>query len=674
MKQYIVFALCSFYLVAATTVFSDTERRSRIAASRQSSQPVDKTALVNKQAIEVPPSELEAISEETLPPIVSEQRTARQNMYQPLLTQEVKNIDDDSSTPEIVEEPSDEDLAIEQQTTQKAERKEHPQQTTPSKKMYGPKEPTESLVSYGQRQMASPEEQDKSLVFDDKAKRKELKALIAKGVKFFNENDSIDFILNNFCHNNKDFRRGELYLFLYDMKGVCLATGRYKEQIWQNMYKARDKFSVLYVQQMIEKAKQGGGWISYEWKNGTKVTYVTKVSKNGKDYVLSCGYFPFSKESAAVNNVQSAVAIFNREVLKKGVRPESIWGILSYKGSRFVYGDLHVYAVSYKGKIVAHGERSGYIGSDAFSVQDDDGKYINREIIEKLKDADKGIWVTNIINNTTKKTYAEKVTDKNGNKYFIACGYFPEIDKDSVQNLVRKAYVYLKGNGLREAEEINKGSKDYLYGDLNLFLYDLKGNCLIDSANRTNVGKNLLNEQDEDGDLYIQQLIAKATAEGAWVDFRINNSFKSSYVELITLGTGKYVLGSGYFPSSKLETMSLLAKSAASYLRQTPTREEALAEFTKDDSSYNRGDLEIFVTTFDGICLALGPERELIWRQFFWLKDDSGQPVIKIFTEALKDGPGHVTFTRKGGVKTIAYLEEVTKNGQRYIVGSSFNQ
>lgn len=508
--------------------------------------------------------------------------------------------------------------------------------------------------------------------FDLEAKRNQVMALIYKGIKFFNENESLDFILNNFCHN-KDFRYAELYLFMYDMNGVCLATGRFKEQIWQNMRNARDKFSVLYVRQMIEKAKQGGGWIFYEWKNGIKVAYVTKVSKNGKDYVLSCGYFPFSKESSVISLVRSSVTIFNREVTKKGLAPEAIWGLISYKKGRLVYGDLHLYAVSFKGTYVAHGEDSGFIGSNAFDDKDDEGKFYHREMVEKLKENSGGMWFKNIINNAVKKTYAEKVTDKQGNEYFIACGYYPEIDKQAVVDLVRKAYVFVKGNGLREADEINKRSSEFLLGNLHLFAYDFKGNCVIDNENRTNVGENKLQEKDEDGVFYVKNIIEKAKVGGGWIDLKINNSFKSCYIESISLGTGNYAIGCGYYPSTKLETMSLLAKSAASYFRLSPTRYEALAEFTKDGGLFNRGDLQIFVLTLDGICLALGTERDFIWRKYFSLKDDTGVPLVKLIRDAIKNGPGLLRFKRKG-VIFVVYAEEVEKDGQKYIICSGFNK
>lgn len=528
-------------------------------------------------------------------------------------------------------------------------------------------------VPYAINQVPEESLSTEQFVFDDQAKRNEVKNLVEKGVKFFNENKSIDFILSNFC-NNKEFKRGEIFLFMYDMNGTCLTTGRDKEQIWQNMYNARDKFSVLYVREMINKANKGGGWISYEWKNGTKFAYVTKVSKNGKDYVLSCGYFPFSKETAAISSVKAAATIFNREVLKKGLNPEAIWGIISYKKGRFVYGDLYLYAVSFKGEIVAHGERSGFIGTSALDDQDDNGNYYNRDIITKLKKSGKdSIWVSNIINKTVKKTYARKVIDKKGNEYFIACGYFPEINKDAVVDHVHLAYYALKNEGLNVTTDINKRSKDFSFGDLNLFLYDMEGNCFIDSENIANVGTSLWDRKDEDGVAYIQEIINKAKLGGGWIDFRQNNSFKSCYVELVKLGTGDYAVGCGYYPANKLETMILLAKSAASFFRSASSKEEALAAFTKQDSLYNRGDLQIFVTTMDGICLAFGSENENIWHKAFWMKDDNGVPIITHITEAVKNGPGTLAVTRMG-IKSIIYVEEVKKDGQSYIIGSFFNQ
>ena len=63
---------------------------------------------------------------------------------------------------------------------------------------------------------------------------------------------------------------------------------------------------------------------------------------------------------------------------------------------------------------------------------------VNQEIIAKLKESQEGIWLEYRSKNARKMAYAEKVADNKGNNYFIACGYYPDVDRNQVINLVRQ--------------------------------------------------------------------------------------------------------------------------------------------------------------------------------------------------------------------------------------------
>ncbi len=508
---------------------------------------------------------------------------------------------------------------------------------------------------------------------DVASKQEQVTKLLAKGAEFFNKEDSLSTILNAFCHNPA-FKYGELHLFLCDIEGTCLADGLYKEYIWRTMYDERDAYGIPYFQQMLEKARAGGGWIAYEWNRAIRVAKVQKLTKNSKDYVLSCGYYPFSKADTVVNIVDASAELFKRNIAE-GRPKSSVFGVLTYPLGRFVSGDLYIYAMTFSGDVVAHGERSGLVGTNGWNYQDQAGTYVNREIVKKLKASEgAGVWVDYVSKRAPKKAYARKVTDEKGVDYFIACGYYPDEKKNTVIDLVRKGYVYVKGHGLSAAVEVfnDIDNEEYRYGDMSLFMYDLKGMCIAEGSNKDMVGRSSWNERDEDGRFYVREMIEKAKDGGGWVGFKLRNSLKSFYVELVDLGVGKYIIGSGLYPSTKLETMVLMARSAASYLQSAPSLGHALTEFTKSDGRFIRGDLRIFVLTSDGICLAFGNNHNMIWTKFFLHNDDSGVPVVKLFSDSLQRGPGTLVVTASG-INTVVYIEEVTKNGSKYMVGSGFN-
>jgi len=506
--------------------------------------------------------------------------------------------------------------------------------------------------------------------FDQEAKRKSVTMLVDQGVEFFNKNDLVT-TSNSFSHT-KEFINGELYLFLYDIKGSVIAHGQEPSLLWKNLYNAKDGLGSLYIQNMIKKAQEGGGWVTYEWRGAMKVAYVKLVNKAGKAYIIGTGYYPHSKSDTVVGLVKGAVALFN-QIIGGGRPVEEAFSDLSYPLSkRFVVGDLYLYALDFNGLIRAQGDRPGLIGSNAWLSKDPTGKLVNQEIVKKLKESNEGIWVEYTSKNASKKAYAEKVQDAEGNFYFIACGYYPDSGRKEAKNLVGRGYQFMKANGKSQAVKdfTSKRINFFRYGDLFLFVYNMKGLCIAHGGNEEFVGRNQFDLKDEDGRYFIREFIEKAKAGGGWVNYKVNNSFESTYIEKIDLGIDQLIIGCGLFPVSKSETMTLLVKSGAGYLK-VHSQEEGFRAFVERDGSFVRGDLFIFVFDETGICYTYGDDFNLIWRNLLDWKDDNGKFFVKTIINTAKRGPSKVRYKLKNS-SIIAYVEQVEKNGKNFVIGSSF--
>ncbi|MGE5545884.1 MAG: cache domain-containing protein [Solirubrobacterales bacterium] len=89
--------------------------------------------------------------------------------------------------------------------------------------------------------------------------------------------------------------KGDLYIFVFDQKGVYRATGWKPERTGVNAWKMKDASgSLLVVQEIIKKAnRDGSGLVDYLWMNpGTaklenKTSYVVKVD----EYVVGAGFY-----------------------------------------------------------------------------------------------------------------------------------------------------------------------------------------------------------------------------------------------------------------------------------------------------------------------------------------------------------------------------------------------
>lgn len=509
--------------------------------------------------------------------------------------------------------------------------------------------------------------------FDVEAKRSSVIQLVNDAHTYLKNNETTK-ALHEFSHSD-NFIRGEMYVFVFDAHGNCLAHGDQPELIWQNMYNQQDVFGFPYVQAMIMEAHAvpAGGWVTYQWKNTTKSTFVRELHKDNKKYIVGVGFYPHSKEYAVINMVKGAVALFNSFV-KRGAQgnAKEVWSVISYPAGRFYVADLYLYAMDFDGIQVAHGDSPGLIGRSALDYKDETGKLVNQEIINKLKETDRGIWVEYMSRGVIKKAYAEKVTDETGKHYFIACGYYPTVDTKTAEELVKKGAVYMRTNGKTQATLAisDKRSTEFRRGGLYLFVYNMDGVVVAHGGNPDLIGENQFNMQDENGVYYVQEMIKKAKEGSGWVSYKLAHSLQSAYVELIDLGVAKLVVGTSLFPINKYETMQLLIKSGIGYLN-THGEIDTFRAFVKRDGSFVQGDLNLFVFDPTGLCFAYGDQYEFIWKNIIDMKDDAGTPIIKTAIDVVKHGADKLTFT-VDRIPQTAYFAPVDKNGKRYIIGSNF--
>jgi len=75
--------------------------------------------------------------------------------------------------------------------------------------------------------------------FDAEKKRQDVVDLVEKGSAFLGNNSFIEFLRR--INHTEDFNVGELYLFIYDTKGVCIAHGRDTRFLWKNLLEEKEK-------------------------------------------------------------------------------------------------------------------------------------------------------------------------------------------------------------------------------------------------------------------------------------------------------------------------------------------------------------------------------------------------------------------------------------------------
>jgi cytochrome c len=86
----------------------------------------------------------------------------------------------------------------------------------------------------------------------------------------------------------------DLYPFVYDLTGICVAHGARPALIGKNLISLKDQNGVYIIQEMVSLARgPGSGWVDYKWPNPLtnkiedKSSYVEKMG----DYFVGVGVY-----------------------------------------------------------------------------------------------------------------------------------------------------------------------------------------------------------------------------------------------------------------------------------------------------------------------------------------------------------------------------------------------
>jgi len=90
------------------------------------------------------------------------------------------------------------------------------------------------------------------------------------------------------------FVKGDLYVFVHDLDGICVAHGGNPKLIGKNLLDLKDASGFQMVRGFIDVANaKGKGWVDYKWPNKTtkevenKSTYLEKVD----NLIISVGIY-----------------------------------------------------------------------------------------------------------------------------------------------------------------------------------------------------------------------------------------------------------------------------------------------------------------------------------------------------------------------------------------------
>ena len=491
---------------------------------------------------------------------------------------------------------------------------------------------------------------------DTMIKRKEevAKDMVNKAVSFFTKKaKTIAEVCNSFLFDSK-WRHGELTMFIFDRNGICFVHGFERKVIWKDFSDEKDKLQHSFIADMFEKG-ENGGWVNYAWKNSINHAYVKTVQKQGKDYIIGCGFYPQSPRFRTQTLIESVIPYIKEHGVKDTFpRIDNINGI-------FIKGDIYIIALDFDGVCVAHGEDLSLVGQNLLKWHDDENDTNHYQvIIDTAKNFEGKGWISYNKDGAKKIAYVFKVIDPTTNKpYALTAGYFPDVDEKAVRNLVKKGADYLKSNG-REGIEREFLSKAYRYGSIRLFVYDTHGNAIVDAYDPQFIGQNVLWIKDPDGRSIIKLIIDQALKfDHSWVRYLRRNEYKLSYVEKVSTSDGIYVIGGGYFPASKEEDARGMVTRGVDFLMKNE-KSTAFKTFMDPHGDFIHGDIHLEIHNTQGFNLVDSADRYFIWNDDNSIKDAKGRSIIDIFVATANSGGGWLEMNLHSALNRV-FIKSVDK-------------
>lgn len=124
----------------------------------------------------------------------------------------------------------------------------------------------------------------------DRGTPDEAKAMCEKAAAFINEN-GLEAAKTAFQTAGAPWHDRDLYVFVFDQKGITLAHGAKESLVGRDLTKLRDVDGKLFLKEIV--SVQDKGWVDYKWQNPVtnKVEPKTSYVINTGDYIVGVGAY-----------------------------------------------------------------------------------------------------------------------------------------------------------------------------------------------------------------------------------------------------------------------------------------------------------------------------------------------------------------------------------------------
>lgn len=329
----------------------------------------------------------------------------------------------------------------------------------------------------------------------------------------------------------------DAYIFVLDQMGVELVNPAFPNLEGQSLADWKDVHGKLPIRQMLETAKTAGfGWVDYMWpKPGESVptqksAYVSRAKLGARSVVVGCGVYladalkaaPIEKKLTAPELtalVREAAAILEQ-------RGESAYPQFREQGSKWFHDGAYFVVSTMDGTWSFHAAEPAREGWNSADMKDILGRPMGRMVLEVASTPAGEGWVHYMypepgnIFPEWKSLFAKRVKFPSGKMHIVSAGvYNMQMDRVLIEDVVNRAATLVAARGKNAFDELRDKKGPFVFMDTYVFVMSADGTELVNPAQPSFEGKNLMDLKDLEGKAVAREEIAAATRDGsAWLD------------------------------------------------------------------------------------------------------------------------------------------------------------
>lgn len=364
----------------------------------------------------------------------------------------------------------------------------------------------------------------------------------------------------------------DAYIFVIDSNGVELVNPAFPNLEGRKLMDLKDTHGKFLIREMLKVVKDSNsGWVDYMWpKPGESVstqksTYVSKAKIGDKWLLVGCGVYladaPKSISTIKKMTAPELMTLVRHAATVFEQQGEKAFPEFRKKGSSWFRDDTYFFVWTMDGVRTFHAADPASEGINVSGLKDVLGRPIGKMFLEAVATPEGEGWIHYMypepgdIFPTWKSTFVKRVTFPSGKQNIIGCGiYNMQMDKAFIEDVVNRAAALIADSGKEAFAQLRDKTGPFVFMNTYVFVQNTKGIELVNAAQPSLEGKNLIDLKDLQGKAVIKDQIAAAMSEGsAWLEcywYKPGDNtpmLKQTYVRKVQYHGEIFIVGSGFY-------------------------------------------------------------------------------------------------------------------------------